>query len=35
MGVLPAGERQAEVIEPVIERLAGDRDAEIAHLGEV
>jgi hypothetical protein len=35
MGVLPAGEGQAEVIEPVVERLAGDRHAEIAHVGEV
>ena len=30
MGMLPAGEGQAEVIEPVIERRAGDADAEIA-----
>ena len=28
MGVFEAGERQAEVIEPVIERHAGDGDAE-------
>ena len=35
MGVLEAGEGQAEVIEPVIERRAGDGDAEIAHVGEV
>ena len=35
MGVLEAGERQAEVIEPAIEGLAGDGDAEIGHFGEV
>ncbi len=35
MGVLPAREGQAEVIEPVIERHAGDADAVIAHVGEI
>jgi len=33
--VLPARERQPEVIEPVIEVFTGDHDAEIAHVGEV
>ena len=35
MGVFEAREGQAEVIEPTIEHQAGDRDAEIGHLGEV
>ena len=35
MGVLESGEGQTEVIEAAIEDLAGDRDAEISHLGEV
>ena len=35
LGMLPAGERQTEVIEPVIERDTGDADAEIGHVGEV
>ena len=30
MGVLPAREGQAEVVEPMIERRAGDADAAIA-----
>lgn len=33
--MLEAGERQPEVIEPVIERLTCDGDAERAHVGEV
>jgi hypothetical protein len=33
--MFPAREGQAEVIEPVIERHAGDADAVIAHLGEI
>ena len=35
MGMLEARERQPEVVEPVLERLARDRDAEPAHVGEV
>jgi hypothetical protein len=35
MGVLPAREGQPEVVEPVIERHAGDADAAIAHVGEI
>src|SRR5438477_4758134 len=35
MGVLPAREGQAEVIEPVFERHTGDADAAIAHVGEI
>ena len=35
MGVFPAREGQPEVIEPVIERHAGDADAAIAHVGEI
>ena len=35
MGVLPAREGQPEVVEPMIERRAGDADAAIAHVGEV
>jgi len=34
-GVFPAGEGKAEMVEPVIERHAGDRDGELAHVGEV
>ena len=35
VGVLETGEGQTEVIEPAIEEMAGDGDAEIGHLGEV
>ena len=35
MGGFEARERQAEVIEPVIERNAGDANAEIAHVAKV
>src|ERR1700674_5263048 len=35
MGVLPAREGQAKVVEPVIERRASDADATIAHGGEI
>src|SRR5437764_8726031 len=35
MGVLPAREGQAEVIEPVFERYTGDADGVIAHVGEI
>ncbi len=35
MGMLEAGERQPEVIEPVIERLTRDGNAERACVGEV
>jgi hypothetical protein len=35
MRVLPARERQPEVIEPMIEVFTGDHDAEIAHVGKV
>ena len=35
MGVLKAGERQTEVIEPAVEQLASNGDAEISDLGEV
>jgi hypothetical protein len=35
MGVLPAREGQPEMVEPMIERRAGDADAAIAHLGEI
>jgi hypothetical protein len=35
MGVLEARERQPEVVEPVLERLARDHDAEPAHVGEI
>ena len=35
MSVFEARERQAEVIEPAVEVLAGDGDAEIGHFGEV
>jgi hypothetical protein len=30
-----ARERQAEVVEPMRKRLARDRDADLAHVGEV
>ena len=35
MGMLEARERQPEVVEPVLERDARDRDAELARVGEV
>src|SRR5215469_17906111 len=35
MRVLPARERQPEVIEPMIEAFTGDDDTEISHVGEV
>src|ERR1700750_2268159 len=35
MSMLPAREGQAEMINPVIERHAGDADAVIAHVGEI
>src|SRR4051812_29043338 len=35
MSMLPARERQPEVIEPVFERHTGDADAVIAHVGEI
>ena len=35
VGMLEAGIGQAEVVETVVERRAGDGDGEIAHLGEV
>ena len=35
VGVLEAGPGEAEVIEPMLERLAGDGDAGPAHVGEV
>src|SRR5262249_39920335 len=35
MGVLEAGECKPEVVEPMIERLAGDGDAQISHVREV
>lgn len=35
MGVLEAGIGEPEVIEPVIERRPRDRDADVAHVGEV
>src|SRR2546423_5164823 len=35
MGVLPAREGQAEVMEPGFERHTGDADAAIAHVGEI
>jgi len=34
-GVFPAGEGKAEMVEPVIERHAGDADAAISHAGKV
>ena len=33
--MLPAGERQAEVVEPMIERHAGDGDAKRRRIGEI
>ena len=35
MGMLEAGIGEPEVIEPMIERLAGDGDGEFGHVGEV
>jgi hypothetical protein len=35
MGMFPAREGQPEVVEPMIERRAGDADAAIAHVGEI
>src|SRR3974377_2420310 len=35
MSVFKAGKGQPEVIEPVVQWLTGDGDAEIAHVGEV
>jgi len=35
VGVLEAGEGQTEVIEPAVQQLASDGDAEIGDLGEV
>ena len=35
MSMLEARERQPEVVEPVMERLTRDRDAEPTHVGEV
>jgi len=35
LGMAPAAERQAEVVQQVRERLAGDRDAEFGAVGEV
>jgi hypothetical protein len=35
MSMLPARERQAEVIEPVIQRRSGDADAVIGHISEI
>jgi hypothetical protein len=35
MDVFPARERQPEMIEPVIERNAGDADAATAHVSEI
>ena len=35
LGMLPAAARQAKMVEPVQERLAGDGDAELAGIGEV
>jgi hypothetical protein len=35
MGVFPARKSQTEMVEPVIERRAGDADAVIAHVGEI
>ncbi len=35
LGVLPAGEGQAEVVEAVFERHACDGNAEVARIGEV
>jgi hypothetical protein len=35
MGMLKTGIGEPEVIEPVIELRTRDRDAEVAHVGEV
>lgn len=35
MRMLETGIGQTEVIEPVIQRLTGDRHAELAHVGEI
>ena len=35
LGMLPAGECQTEVVEPMRQRLAGDGDAKAARVGEV
>ena len=35
MGVLEAGIGEPEMIEPMVERLARDRDREISHVGEI
>src|SRR6201993_5208859 len=35
MSMLPPGEGQTEVIEPVIQRHTGNTDAVIAHVGEI
>jgi hypothetical protein len=35
LGMLPGGIRQDEVIETVRQRLAGDTDANLGHVGEV
>jgi len=35
LGMLPGGVGQHEVIQPVIERLAGDADGQGAHVGEI
>jgi hypothetical protein len=35
LGMLEAAERQAEVVEPVRQRLARHRDAGFGHVGEV
>lgn len=35
MGVLEARISQPKVVEPMLERLAGDGDGEFAHIGEV
>jgi hypothetical protein len=34
-GMLPAGESQAKVVQPVIEGHAGDADTTVGHAGEV
>ncbi len=34
-GVLEAGERQTEMVEPMVQRLPSDGDAKLAHVGEV
>ena len=35
MSVLEARVYEPEVVEPVIERFGGDRDAQIGHVGEI